>query len=285
MEAAYGEDAAASLLHHKPKSDTYRRSYDRGIEKYDLFGIATGEKETQEPTKTRGSALNRVIVRKIDREAFIISYVAEDPDVREAQAMIENAEEPTVQMTKDLKAAHRRACYHGQKAADIAEKEITESDMTVEDFKQRIEELKKPTSLQASIQNIARNAPSAEELEDEREIRIADPSAPPEVLTMENDTDEIDDSKDLYSLFEALMVLLPSRRIKPGEDRDCFYCEEDDTIDQVFKATNAANMKRHLNSRLHIKRSHWTRSHQSLLDSSENGLIECPYGCRRKFSE
>jgi hypothetical protein len=67
MEVQHGLDAAKILMHHGASSDTYRRWDDKGIQKFHVFAIATGEKELELETP-QGLAINRMAVRPIDKE-------------------------------------------------------------------------------------------------------------------------------------------------------------------------------------------------------------------------
>jgi len=177
MEVQHGLDAAKILMHHGASSDTYRRWYDKGIQKFHVFAIATGEKELELETP-QGSAINRIVVRTIDREAFLLSYVDNDVDVTEARKRLEATPSPSDEMRTQLRTAQRRAYYHGRRAIDNAEKEMNSSHMTPEELHRRIAELKEPTSLAKYIQELAERRVHDKDAKDISEIRIVDPEEP-----------------------------------------------------------------------------------------------------------
>ena len=275
-------DAAGKIL-HDPGSNTFRLSYDRGPEVFDLFAIAPGEAESDK-INSDSMLLYRVQQRRIYREKFLDDYVAEDDDVKAAQAVVDAAEQPSPELVEILKATRRCAYYRGGVALERLEKELSDQELTVEERERRREELKTATKFLQRVQQIALQlSPEDRYNESTPNITILDPETSPTEAQVDSIYDDTDSHDDLLPLFESLVLLLITPRQKPGDSETCPLCIEDPTIVYKYVAPRTSEMKRHLDRKLHTKRAHWLRRHETIVDMCDKNEVLCPYECGKTY--
>ena len=288
MEAARGETAAQSLLHHDPHSKTYRLNYAKGPEQYDVYGIASGEKDMGEMALNDPQAVYRIKEWTIDRTRFIRDYVSADKDVQAAQAALSLEIPPSPESTNKLNRLKRRAYYHGHVALCRAEKDLSDGNLTADERDRRREEVKNPTKFLQRIQSISAALPQDEQQQDLEltpSYRLVDPDDENEVVNGDDEYDDVEDSTELDSLFESLVILLTTPRVAPGDEQSCPFCQEDPTISYVYTSQNVSLMRRHLTTKLHTKRAYFLRRHKELEDDAHGGEVPCPFDCGGSFYE
>jgi hypothetical protein len=170
MELKKGIEATKIVMNHQERSDAFRQSYDRGTAKYAVVAIALGEEETAGPSGSMSET--RILNRTINRDLFIRDFIDDDDDVIAARKRIDDTEEPTQELRNSLRLAIRQARYHGYKALDLAEKQVTDKSISVGELQRRKQELTEPTRFLRYLKDLlSRNTVS----DDDDEVQLPDP--------------------------------------------------------------------------------------------------------------
>ena len=118
----------SSILHREHTNNRKSHSASaKGPEQYDVYGIASGEKDLGEMVLNDPQAVYRIKQWTIDRTRFIRDYVSVDKDVQASQAALSLEIPPSPESTNKLNRLKRCAYYHGHVALCRAEKDLSET--------------------------------------------------------------------------------------------------------------------------------------------------------------
>jgi hypothetical protein len=150
-------------------------------------------------------AVTRIERKTIDRELFIRRFIADDVDVRDARNRAEHTKQQsrlTLDLTNAVGAALRRARYHAERALDIAEKEVTDKTLAIDELKDRLHRLRNPTALMQKIRDIAESDKSEVHVENVENGHLGYDGDyhPSEVLLDDENEDPPSELKPLYKV-------------------------------------------------------------------------------------
>ena len=174
------------------------------------------------------------------------------------------------------------ARYHGQKALDLVEKELTDTSITVTELQERREKLAEPTAFLKHVQSLARGTFQDEDVDTPAPFTLVDPDNPPTNITVDAEYDHEDSPDDLSPHFKSLLLVLTSTEQRERGRRECQLFIEDPKIDTPAVESSESRMIRHIATKLHTKRESRIRSNKDLINKENEG-VTCPYRCRKQF--